>query len=662
MRKIILVLLLVFIYSNINSQNLLDIKPTGYVTDIEGVFTLDQKSDLENLLKSYEDSTSIQIFLVTSADFDFMYSTELGETWKVGQSGLNNGLIIIFSKAQRFCDMRTGYGLEEFLPDGWLKQIQSEVFPQYFKQELYYEGLKEYIVRIQNKIGYDGYDFLIQQKELKKTQHKEAVSNFFGWLLKVISTLLILFFVGYFVFIQYRKHHAYLVLKKDIINGINDIDVIYSYFNVGNMSLPSDLELLYNSRIHILKRKHITEEIKTHNREIYSSLVRYKQLLISLNKTNADIDSLYSYISNRNIILPKDIESLYISRKDAGVKGDLIKLTNIHKSLISFTYIINKVDELKSSIERKKKTVEQKLNKTYSYCDKSIKSDLISILEQIEIKDDYTNDNVKYLTGVETTIDMRLSAINSKVSNISEIISTKNAITDKIEYLRKENDIYRQNMNILQSVKIGNRFNSLNNINVDTKYIANILRNLYDSLNFLNDDNYEAAIKSYGTYTSELVVITSAFTKASNLISEYSKSESYVKSNTLKLNSYVSDIKRKINEDGVSYNRKSSLATLKSKVDTFTTNSISDYILASETLKSLLNELESLLRSVKSDINDEENRKRRKKDEEDRARRRREEQSRQSSYSSGFGSSSGGNSFGGGGGGSFGGGGSGSGW
>jgi uncharacterized membrane protein YgcG len=129
----------------------------------------------------------------------------------------------------------------------------------------------------------------------------------------------------------------------------------------------------------------------------------------------------------------------------------------------------------------------------------------------------------------------------------------------------------------------------------------------------------------------------------------------------LKLNSYVSDIKRKINEDGVSYNRKSSLATLKSKVDTFTTNSISDYILASETLKSLLNELESLLRSVKSDINDEENRKRRKKDEEDRARRRRE-QSRQSSYSSGFGSSSGGNSFGGGGGGSFGGGGSGSGW
>lgn len=53
MKKIILGLFLVFIYTNINSQNLLDIKPTGYVTDIEGVFTLDQKSDLENLLKSY---------------------------------------------------------------------------------------------------------------------------------------------------------------------------------------------------------------------------------------------------------------------------------------------------------------------------------------------------------------------------------------------------------------------------------------------------------------------------------------------------------------------------------------------------------------------------------------------------------------------------------
>ena len=103
MKKLILFVFLgCLIYFNAISQNLMDIdKPDSYVMDLEGVFTPEEKNDLINLMKDYENKTSIQFCLATSSDFDFSYSTDLARQWKVGQKGLNNGFVIVFSKAQR---------------------------------------------------------------------------------------------------------------------------------------------------------------------------------------------------------------------------------------------------------------------------------------------------------------------------------------------------------------------------------------------------------------------------------------------------------------------------------------------------------------------------------------------------------------------------------
>lgn len=90
--------ILILILLNAFSQNLMDITPNSYVMDTEGVFNEEQKNDLIMCLKAYEDSTSIQIVVATSSDFDFVNSTDLANKWHIGQRDLNNGLLIIFSK------------------------------------------------------------------------------------------------------------------------------------------------------------------------------------------------------------------------------------------------------------------------------------------------------------------------------------------------------------------------------------------------------------------------------------------------------------------------------------------------------------------------------------------------------------------------------------
>ena len=207
MKKVILLVFLgCLTYFNAISQNLMDIDiPDSYVMDLEGVFTHEEKVDLINIMKDYEDKTSIQFCLATSSDFDFLNSTDLAKQWKVGQKGLNNGFVIIFSKTQRHIECKTGYGLEEFLTDGWLSNyVDTEIIPNYFKSELYYDGIRSFILACQNKIGFDGYDMLIKNKELKKAERKAAVSNFFTTVLHIILFLVILVGLGFLIFLLIR--------------------------------------------------------------------------------------------------------------------------------------------------------------------------------------------------------------------------------------------------------------------------------------------------------------------------------------------------------------------------------------------------------------------------------------------------------------------------
>lgn len=69
------------------------------------------------------------------------FSMRLAETWKVGQKGKDNGVILLIFKNDRKIRIEVGYGLEGVLPDATCGQIISQVIAPHFRKKDYQAGI-----------------------------------------------------------------------------------------------------------------------------------------------------------------------------------------------------------------------------------------------------------------------------------------------------------------------------------------------------------------------------------------------------------------------------------------------------------------------------------------------------------------------------------------
>jgi uncharacterized protein len=117
----------------------------GYVTDRAGILSYSARANLENTLRDYEQKTSNQVVVVTflSLEGDSLedFSMRLGEAWKVGQKGRDNGVIFLIFKNDRKIRIEVGYGLEGALPDALAGQIIRDVVAPYFRKGDYSGGI-----------------------------------------------------------------------------------------------------------------------------------------------------------------------------------------------------------------------------------------------------------------------------------------------------------------------------------------------------------------------------------------------------------------------------------------------------------------------------------------------------------------------------------------
>jgi uncharacterized protein len=118
--------------------------PPRLVNDFAHVLTADQAADLESKLVSYDDTTSIQIAVVTiqtTGDYDIAdYALKILRDWKVGNKSTNNGLVILAAIQDHKVYIATGYGMEGSVPDITAKQIiDNQILPN-FRTNNYYQG------------------------------------------------------------------------------------------------------------------------------------------------------------------------------------------------------------------------------------------------------------------------------------------------------------------------------------------------------------------------------------------------------------------------------------------------------------------------------------------------------------------------------------------
>jgi uncharacterized protein len=112
---------------------------------------------LEKKLKSYEDSTSNQIAILTiqSLDDDVLeqYSLRVAEKWKLGQKEKDNGALLLIVVDDHKMRIEVGQGLEGVLTDALSNRIiRNEIAPA-FRRGDYDAGVTAGIYGIERAIG-----------------------------------------------------------------------------------------------------------------------------------------------------------------------------------------------------------------------------------------------------------------------------------------------------------------------------------------------------------------------------------------------------------------------------------------------------------------------------------------------------------------------------
>src|SRR6476620_9020206 len=114
------------------------------VTDLTGTLTAQQQASLDDKLTQFQARKGAQIavlMLPSTAPEDIaQFGIRLGEAWKVGRKGTDDGLILIVAKDDRAMRFEVGYGLEGVLPDALAGRIINETVAPLFKQGDFYGG------------------------------------------------------------------------------------------------------------------------------------------------------------------------------------------------------------------------------------------------------------------------------------------------------------------------------------------------------------------------------------------------------------------------------------------------------------------------------------------------------------------------------------------
>jgi len=93
----------------------------GHVNDYAGMLNPQRAAALETALSDFERSDSTQIVVLTVPNLGgediASFSIKVAEAWKIGQKGVDNGVILIVAKSERKVRIEVGQGLEGKLTD-----------------------------------------------------------------------------------------------------------------------------------------------------------------------------------------------------------------------------------------------------------------------------------------------------------------------------------------------------------------------------------------------------------------------------------------------------------------------------------------------------------------------------------------------------------------
>src|SRR5713226_8052595 len=119
--RVVLILGLLFLVSFTAAEDIKQIRPTGYVTDLAGVIGAETKARLETLCAEVEQKTGAQMAIVTVQSLEGEsvenYAVDLFKQLGVGSKKDNRGVLLLVAPNERKYRIEVGYGLEPVIND-----------------------------------------------------------------------------------------------------------------------------------------------------------------------------------------------------------------------------------------------------------------------------------------------------------------------------------------------------------------------------------------------------------------------------------------------------------------------------------------------------------------------------------------------------------------
>jgi uncharacterized protein len=132
---------------------------TGRINDLAGMISPEVEADLDTRLAELEqkESTQIVILTVPSLEGDPIedFSIRVAEAWKIGQKGVDNGVLFLVSRDDREVRIEVGYGLEGRMTDLLAGRIvDSDVVPLFRAGQFdagFRKGVESIILAVQGE-------------------------------------------------------------------------------------------------------------------------------------------------------------------------------------------------------------------------------------------------------------------------------------------------------------------------------------------------------------------------------------------------------------------------------------------------------------------------------------------------------------------------------
>jgi len=165
---------------------------TGFVNDFGNLIKDDDQEKLEQKIIGINDTTSIQFAVFTTSDLEGhepkAVAEALGNYWGVGQKDLNNGILILASVRDRAIYISLGDGVDDYIPDTYIKTLIKKVVKPAFQKGQYALGINNAVEKIYMQLRGTDLDMQVVQK--KQTLY---------WILGGISFVVILLILFWFI-------------------------------------------------------------------------------------------------------------------------------------------------------------------------------------------------------------------------------------------------------------------------------------------------------------------------------------------------------------------------------------------------------------------------------------------------------------------------------